>query len=176
MERVEAIGDNSPCMNAGASQATLHHVVRYRLKAVPQPGVFVAFTRAACYRLTDVSNGTLNIGYVPAFTQGNDLPWNAQTVVGCQCTSEQMYYITLTSTCQIVMIGTMEKKRKSTMLRLSEQDLQAVLKIRAYYGIASDNQAIILAINLTARQIETPAGGGVSPPWLKPGALTPLIG
>ena len=35
----------------------------------------------------------------------------------------------------------MEKKRKGTMLRLSEQDLQAVLKIRAYYGITSDNQA-----------------------------------
>ena len=69
----------------------------------------------------------------------------------------------------------MEKKRKGTMLRLSEQDLQAVLKIRAYYGIASDNQAMILAINLTARQIEGVAqeSGGVSPPCLKPGALTP---
>jgi hypothetical protein len=51
----------------------------------------------------------------------------------------------------------MEKKRKGTMLRLSEQDLQAVLKIRAYYGIASDNQAIILAINLVARHIENGA-------------------
>ena len=40
------------------------------------------------------------------------------------------------------------------MLRLSEQDIQAVLKIRAYYGIGSDNQAIITAINLVARQIE----------------------
>ena len=48
----------------------------------------------------------------------------------------------------------MEKKRKGTMLRLSEQDIQAVLKIRAYYGIGSDNQAIITAINLVARQIE----------------------
>jgi len=40
------------------------------------------------------------------------------------------------------------------MLRLSEQDLQAVLTIRQYYGITSDNQAIVTAINLVARQIE----------------------
>ena len=61
----------------------------------------------------------------------------------------------------------MEKKRKGTMLRLREQDLQAVLKIRAYYGITSDNQAIVAAINIVARQIEqgnAPAGGGLSSP------------
>ena len=42
--------------------------------------------------------------------------------------------------------GDMEKKRKSTTLRLTEQDIQAVLKIRQVYGIASDNQAIVFAI------------------------------
>jgi hypothetical protein len=52
----------------------------------------------------------------------------------------------------------MEKKRKSTTLRLTEQDIQAILKIRLAYGIASDNQAIVFAIRCTARQIE----GGVS--------------
>ncbi len=66
----------------------------------------------------------------------------------------------------------MEKKRKGTMLRLSEQDLQAVLTIRAYYGITSDNQAIVTAINLVARQIEegrphahhAPKGTPIPPP------------
>ena len=46
------------------------------------------------------------------------------------------------------------EKKKATTLRLTEQDIQAILKIRQYYGIASDNQAIVLAINLVARQIE----------------------
>ncbi len=48
----------------------------------------------------------------------------------------------------------MEKKRKSTTLRLEAEDIQAVLKIRQAYGIASDNQAIVFAIRFTARQIE----------------------
>jgi len=48
----------------------------------------------------------------------------------------------------------MKKIKKATMVRLEEADLQAILKIRQYYGITSDNQAIILAIQLTARYIE----------------------
>ena len=48
----------------------------------------------------------------------------------------------------------MEKKRKATALRLTEQDIQAILKIRQYYGITSDNQAIVFAVNLVARLIE----------------------
>ena len=48
----------------------------------------------------------------------------------------------------------MKKLKKATMVRLEEPDLQAILIIRKYYGITSDNQAIILAINLVARQIE----------------------
>ena len=42
----------------------------------------------------------------------------------------------------------------------------ALETIKQYYGIASDNQAIILAIQVTARQIEggTPNGGGLSSP------------
>lgn len=47
----------------------------------------------------------------------------------------------------------MEKKRKGTMLRLEEQDIQSILDIRKYYRITSDNQAIVFAINLVARQI-----------------------
>jgi len=48
----------------------------------------------------------------------------------------------------------MNAQRKATALRLREQDIQAILTIRQYYGIASDNQAIVLAITLIARQIE----------------------
>ncbi len=48
----------------------------------------------------------------------------------------------------------MNIQRKATALRLTGQDIQAILKIRQYYGIASDNQAIVLAINIVARQIE----------------------
>ncbi len=55
----------------------------------------------------------------------------------------------------------MDTQRKSTTLRLTEQDIQAILTVRQYYGIASDNQAIILALNLVARQIEE---GRAQPP------------
>jgi hypothetical protein len=60
----------------------------------------------------------------------------------------------------------MEKKRKSTTLRLTEQDIQAILKIRQVTGIASDNQAIVFAIRWTAQHLEgrTPSGGGLSSP------------
>ena len=46
------------------------------------------------------------------------------------------------------------KQRKAKLMRLTEQDIQAILKIRQAYGIASDNQAIIYAIHVTARQLE----------------------
>jgi hypothetical protein len=48
----------------------------------------------------------------------------------------------------------MDTQRKATALRLREQDIQAILTIRQDYGITSDNQALVLAINLLARQIE----------------------
>jgi hypothetical protein len=48
----------------------------------------------------------------------------------------------------------MRKQRKATTLRLEEKDIKALEMIKQYYCIASDNQAIILAIQLTARQIE----------------------
>jgi len=58
----------------------------------------------------------------------------------------------------------MEKKRKSTTLRLTEQDIQAILKIRQVTGIASDNQAIVFAIRFTARNLEKgePPDGGAA--------------
>ncbi len=48
----------------------------------------------------------------------------------------------------------MEKKLKQTMIRLSEDDLKALLAIRIQTGIRSDNQAIIFAIRWTANHLE----------------------
>ena len=57
----------------------------------------------------------------------------------------------------------MEKHREAAALRLTEQDIQAILKIRQYYGISSDNQAIVQAINLVARQIEEARASSPAP-------------
>ena len=48
----------------------------------------------------------------------------------------------------------MDKKRKTTTIRLSDEDIKAILAIRLQYGLASDNQAIIFAIRTTANQLE----------------------
>ncbi len=40
------------------------------------------------------------------------------------------------------------------MVRLSDQDLQAILTIRRQTGIRSDNQAIVYAIHFTANALE----------------------
>src|SRR2546423_1482500 len=48
----------------------------------------------------------------------------------------------------------MKRQRKATTLRLEEQDIKALEKLKQYYGIGSDNQAILMAIRLVARQIE----------------------
>jgi hypothetical protein len=53
----------------------------------------------------------------------------------------------------------MATKRKTTTLRLSEQDLKAVLAIRLHTGIASDNQAIVFAIHNTANQLQQKGEG-----------------
>jgi len=47
-----------------------------------------------------------------------------------------------------------KKQRKATTLRLEEQDIKALETIKHSYGIASDNQAVILAIHMTVKQIE----------------------
>ena len=53
----------------------------------------------------------------------------------------------------------MKRQRKATTLRLEEQDIQALERIKQYYGIASDNQAVVLALQLLVKQIEKGAGG-----------------
>jgi hypothetical protein len=60
---------------------------------------------------------------------------------------------------QGVSMKRMEKKRKATMVRLSEEDLRAILAIRMQTGIRSDNQAIVYAIHFTARQLEQKGEG-----------------
>ena len=52
----------------------------------PLPGPFVRWqSQVKLVGIAPSSIGTLNIWYVTAFTQGNDLPWNAQTVLSCPC-------------------------------------------------------------------------------------------
>lgn len=59
----------------------------------------------------------------------------------------------------------MEKKRdpgsprKATMVRLSEEDLRALLALRMQTGIRRDNQAIVSAIRFTARHLEQKGEG-----------------
>jgi hypothetical protein len=45
------------------------------------------------------------------------------------------------------------EKKKATTLRLTEKDIQAILKIGMLTGIASDNQALVFAIHQTANQL-----------------------
>jgi hypothetical protein len=57
----------------------------------------------------------------------------------------------------------MEKKMKSTMVRLSEDDLKALLTIRMQTGIKSDNQAIIFALHWTSKYLEPKEEQGLKP-------------
>ena len=52
----------------------------------------------------------------------------------------------------------MKKQRKATTLRLEEKDIKALEQIKAYYGIASDNQALVLALELTVKHLEKGEG------------------
>ena len=53
----------------------------------------------------------------------------------------------------------METKRKATTIRLSEEDIKAILTIRLLTGITSDNQAILYAIHTTARELQQKGEG-----------------
>jgi len=48
----------------------------------------------------------------------------------------------------------MKRQRKATTLRPEEQDIKALEAIKWHYGIASGNQAIVLALHLVAKQLE----------------------
>jgi len=62
----------------------------------------------------------------------------------------------------------MEKKRKATTIRLSDEDIKAILLIRLNYGLASDNQTIILAIHSTAKHLEQKGEQGLKPFFVSP--------
>jgi hypothetical protein len=55
----------------------------------------------------------------------------------------------------------LKRQRKATTLRLEEKDIKALEQMKHSSGIASDNQAVILALQVMAKQIEK-GGGGVS--------------
>jgi hypothetical protein len=63
-------------MNAGASRSN---------PMAPSEPVFVAISLEGSDPLSRSMIGTPNGWDASAFTQGNDLPWNAQTLLGCQC-------------------------------------------------------------------------------------------
>ena len=45
----------------------------------------------------------------------------------------------------------MDKKRKQTTMRLGEQDMAAIARIRELYGCISDTAAVRLALQMVAR-------------------------
>ncbi len=49
------------------------------------------------------------------------------------------------------------------MVRLSEDDLRAILVIRRETGITSDNQAIVYALHRTAKHLEQKGEQGLKP-------------
>ncbi len=44
--------------------------------------------------------------------------------------------------------------QKAKTIRLTEQDKQAIVAIRAYYGLTSDNEAIRFALHKVLREIQ----------------------
>jgi hypothetical protein len=53
--------------------------------------VFVTLSMEGWWALSMSASGTPERWCVRAFTQGNGLPWNAQTRFDCQCATEQAY-------------------------------------------------------------------------------------
>ena len=54
-------------------------------------------------------------------------------------------------------------KRGEGSVRLSDEDMQAILAIRMQYGLTSDNQAIIFAIRSIANQLQSKGEQGLKP-------------
>ena len=46
--------------------------------------------------------------------------------------------------------------RKTKALRLTQEDLDIIASLRAYYGIASDNEVIRMALRAAQRELSTP--------------------
>jgi hypothetical protein len=50
----------------------------------------------------------------------------------------------------------MDKKSKHTTMRFTPQDMQAIARIRQLYGCISDTAAVRLALQIVARQEQSP--------------------
>jgi hypothetical protein len=50
----------------------------------------------------------------------------------------------------------MEKKTKHTTMRFTRRDMEAIARIRELYGCLSDTVAVRLALEIVARQEQTP--------------------
>ena len=48
----------------------------------------------------------------------------------------------------------MQKPQKAKTIRLTEQDRQAIVRLRDYYALSSDNEAIRFALKQALRAIE----------------------
>ncbi len=65
--------------------------------------------------------------------------------------------------CKLVKLWyhrAMEKPLKARTIRLTEQDEEAIVALKAYYGITSENEVIRLALRAALREIT----GNPSPP------------
>ena len=75
----------------------------------------------------------------------------------------------------------MDKKSKHTTMRFTPQDRQAIARIRELYGCISDTAAVRLALQIVARQEQTPnpsrpeREGHSSPPSKERGFLARLL-
>ena len=133
------------------------------------------------------SIGTPKLWYVNAFTQGNDLPWNAQTLLACQCASGACpgAHGSQENTSSIASCGAhvnvlcaVSMRKTRTTFHLEDADKEAIAAIREHYGLSSNDDAIRLALREWYRHIK---GGptasplamrnGLISPWLKPGVL-----
>jgi Arc/MetJ family transcription regulator len=50
----------------------------------------------------------------------------------------------------------MSPHRKVTMLRLTEQDLALIQKLKLHYGVTSTNEVICMALRAAVREIGSP--------------------
>ncbi len=60
----------------------------------------------------------------------------------------------------------MEKKRTARTIRLTEQDHEAILSLKEYYGLTSENEVIRMALPMALREMQR----ALSPSPAKPPA------
>ena len=50
----------------------------------------------------------------------------------------------------------MSTKRKATMLRLTEQDMAIIQKLKQHYGVTSTNEVVRMALRSAERELPAP--------------------